>query len=193
MGSAIAEAGAIAQGYFNDRHQEESENTKLREMNRKLQEQLGQKYLRPVVGGIFGGGDRPLGGVPVVGNTDVESSRPLARAADPRIHDERPPIWVRDSATDNMVQIPAGDADRLKLEPGDTLIAEDKTAIGGEVLGELATMRDWFSGTLGKLGSPEPSKWSPPEWDGNVKEPLKVKPLKLKAFTQKPTHSSGRM
>lgn len=193
MGSAIAEAGAIAQGYFNDRHQEESENTKLRQANRKLQEKLGDKYLRPVVGGIFGGGDRPLGGSPVVGNAPLESPRPLSRGGDPRLFDERAPIWVLDHATQNYKQIPAGVADRLNLEPGDTWISEDNAAVYSEVGGELVSAGDWLSGGIGRLGFPELPKWEEPEWMGNHEESPPVVPLKLKAFTNRPEHSSGRM
>lgn len=60
IGQAMAESAGIAAGYFNDRHKEQSQLVKVQEQNAKLQERLRDALLRPAVGGVFGGGDKPL-------------------------------------------------------------------------------------------------------------------------------------
>lgn len=107
IGQAMAEAAGIAAGYFNDRHREQSQLVKVQEQNAKLQERLRDALLRPAVGGVFGGGDKPLAS-PVM--TD-----PLLA---PIMQGEKPEVDpMKNEAFFRQVRIGAGEPYLVPSEP----------------------------------------------------------------------------
>jgi len=173
MSSAIANASQVFGEGISAEMAEQSDNTKLRQANADLAKKLGEKTLRPKVGGVFGGGDIPAIGfgnaqiaqpsVAALLNGEDVGSAPDASPRPPFIDreaghasnipiDERPPVTVFNSLTNKWTQIPAQDAEQLKLENGMHLQAEHLESYAGETVAEAAGLGGLADVVLGNSG-----------------------------------------
>lgn len=158
MSSAVANASQLFGEGVTAEMAERSDNTKLRQANADLVKKLGEKTLRPKVGGVFGGGD-----IPAVGFGNAQISQPSVAALlngetdelapensirppfidrdDPDYpsgksmitEDERPPVRVFNPFASKWTYLPAQTAEQLKLTNGSHLFAEHLEALTAEV------------------------------------------------------------
>lgn len=132
IGSAISEAGAVFGNYFDGKAKEKSALTAAQQENAKLKERLRDQMLRPAVGGIFGGGDKPLKSNLTVKAGDDEDG----------IIGPLPPVNLWNPMLNQWVGMHPGTAKRLDVKDGDVILAEDYEAFGGEIIGEAMSMSD---------------------------------------------------
>lgn len=180
MSSAIADASQIFGEGISAEMAEKSDNTKLRQANAELAQKLGEKTLRPKVGGLFGGGD-----IPAIGFGNAQIAQPSVASllngedegsvldSSPRPPfidrenktasniplDERPPVTVFNSLTNKWTNIPAQDAEQMKLKNGMHLQANHVEDYAGESVAEaygLGGMADVILGNSadGVFGDP---------------------------------------
>lgn len=157
MSSAVAEAFQIYGDGVTAEMAEKSDNTKLRQANAELAQKLGEKTLRPKVGGLFGGGD-----IPAIGFGNAQIAQPSVAAllngedegnsldTSPRppfidrdtntatniADDIRPPVKVFNPFASKWTNLPAQLADQVNLKDGDHLLTEHIESIGGELAAE---------------------------------------------------------
>lgn len=129
MGAAIADSSMMLANAVSGQAEEKARLQNLQLQNEKLQKEINQMTLRPKTAGIYGSG-----GIGVVTN----EPKPIKafNAGDDEFIGPLPMVPVWDANASKWDAIHPGVAKKLKIDPGSTMIAEDQTALHGEILGE---------------------------------------------------------
>lgn len=151
MGSAIADLGMMAAEKISGQAEAKARMQNLELQNQKLQKELTQATLRPKAAGLYGPVAQGIGAGVV---ESVLKNPGTAQDLGPEeFIGPMPMVPVWDANSNKWESIPPGVAAKLKLDAGQTILAEDYTAWRGEIAGEATVGTKILDGAVTTMGN----------------------------------------